>query len=284
MSGVANDGSGALLKGAAGAKKLVEQIKAKENDTTKIDSKSERNALAEALSNAKTKEEKAVIQDAINIANGNTTKVAGNNNIVGNTGNVQTGDMIAGNNNKNTIIINNPQPTPPKPPKPPKAKLDPDAVKQGKDLAQQMHDQTSSFVSNNTKVNSALSQVDADNAYTFFSEYAKLARNDDSSFTTGAMHDAHGLTEATMFTTVNNSDTFPALNALIAQAGSLGLGNSVECQRLESLMHQHANDSSMVPTPTRLNPLKSDITAETGREFDIAVRNLLAKMSTKIEP
>lgn len=274
----------------SGAKKLVEQMKANNSEEGAKISDKEKAQLAEALANTKDAKARAYIQDELNIANGNN-KVGGNNNIVGNAGSVETGDIINGDNNKNTTIINpppapGPQPTP-VPPKPPKAKLDPDSVKQGRDLAQQMHAQTSSAVANNTKVNHVLRQVDSDNAYTFFSEYAKLAKNDDSTYTTGVMHDAHGLVEMTIFTSVDNEDTFPALNALIAQAGSLGLGNSVECQRLESLMRQHQNDSAsfgeiMMPGGSRRLG-NDDISAETGRVFDTAVRNLLAKMSTKIE-
>lgn len=166
----------------------------------------------------------------------------------------------------------------------PKVKLDPEGVRQGKDLARQMHEQTTSRVANNKKVNEVLQQIDADNAYTFFSEYRTLARRDDSPSTTGVMHDAHDLVEG--ITSVDNSDTYPALDALLSQADELGLGNSIECKRLRSLMQQHKDDKAtiggiLLPAGSR-RAFNDDITAATGREFDAAIRNLLKAMGTRI--
>ena len=207
-----------------------------------------------------------VFGDGNVVGNGNYVEGSGNGNHSGN-GNITIGSNNNNNNtnigNDNTTIINNPPARPPRT----KVLLDKTAIEQGRNLAKQMHDQTDSWVANNSKVNGALSQVDEQNAYSFFKEYQRLARTDDNGDTTGVMHDAHDLTE--VVTSVKNKDTFPALNALIAQAQNVGAGNSAECQRLQSLMLECAKTD--------------DIDAATGSKLDAAVRNLLDKMSQYIQ-
>lgn len=245
------------VNGAKGAKKAAEYIKNKQIETKPAQPQKDSNKLADALSNQNSTNNNGNV-----VGNGGDVIDSGNNN-----GNIGSGNVT---NSGNTTIINNPpqpEPNPPSPPKKTKKQIPPGDIESGKSLAKQMHEQTNSRIARNAVVNDAFSKVDADNAYSFFKEYKGLAGADRNPSTTGAMHDAHSLSE--IFTDVENKNTFPAVRALVEQARAAGVPDA-QLTPLESLMQNYAFERG------------GDITADTGAKFDRAITNLLSVMSNYV--